>query len=114
MNGLVQIVRANSAFKLLAIALALGSMSTPAETSGTYLTGDWGGIRNSLVERGLDLSLGYTSEIANNPRGGDRDGTRNADQWTLAASLDLQKLVGMSNARIKIALTERNGRDLDN
>src|SRR4029453_11573179 len=98
----------------LAIALALGSVSEHAEASGAYLGGGWGGKRPSLIDRGLDLSLGYTSEIANNPRGGDRDGTRNTDQWTLGASLDLQKLLGWNDAHFKIAFTERNGRDLDN
>ena len=112
MNALERVDRITR--NTLAIALALGCTSVRAEESATYLTGGWGGIRSSLIDRGLDLSLGYVSEVANNPRGGERDGTRNTDQWTLAASLDLEKLLGWNDAHFKIAFTERNGRDLDN
>ena len=39
-------------------------------TTSPHLFGDWGGLRTSLSERGIDLNLGYTGEAAHNFSGG--------------------------------------------
>jgi porin len=73
---------------------------------------DWGGLRSALLEDGIDFRVGYTSETATNPRGGDQELWRYADQWTFAATLDLKKLLGLDQAQLRIAITDRNGRNL--
>lgn len=72
----------------------------------------WDGLRTSLREDGIDLGVGYTSETATNIQGGDKELWRYADQWTFAATLDLQRLVGIEQAQFRIAITDRNGRNL--
>jgi carbohydrate-selective porin OprB len=64
-------VTAIAARPLVTIALALATASVsrtapaqdvPAET----ITGDWGGLRTHLHERGIDLLLSYMSNILQN------------------------------------------------
>ncbi|SEI15357.1 hypothetical protein SAMN05216228_102940 [Rhizobium tibeticum] len=38
----------------------------------SWLLGDWGGLRDRLLEEGIDFQLGYTGEFAFNPSGGTR------------------------------------------
>jgi len=81
---------------------------------GDTLTGDWGGWRSRLFEDGFNFTFGYTTETAANLQGGTNEGVRYTDQWTLGATLDLDKLLGLNGARIQITLTDRNGRSLSN
>jgi porin len=93
--------------------LALFSGHALAQTdANATLTGDWGGSRTSLINQGIDLTGGYTSEIATNPRGGDSEETRYTDQWVLSSAFDLKKLWGIDGATLKLTITDRNGRDL--
>lgn len=81
-------------------------------TSDPYLLGDWGGLRSRLHERGVDFQLTYFSEPAYNAAGGDGNLVRYADQWTAAATLDMDKLFGWADAILKLTLTDRNGSSL--
>lgn len=96
---------------LLAAGLSRGVLAQTINPSDT-LTGDWGGLRTNLINQGIDLSGGYTSEIANNLHGGDREETRYTDQWVLSSEFNLQKLWGLDNATFKILINDRNGQDL--
>jgi porin len=88
-----------------------GAASAQTDPSAT-LTGDWGGERTKLINAGIDLSGGYTSEIANNLRGGTAEETRYTDQWVLSSDFNLQKLLGINDAEFKLTITDRNGQDL--
>jgi porin len=77
------------------------------------LTGDWGGLRSQLVDQGIAFSLIYTSEVANNPRGGDTERTAYADEWAFGATFDLQRLMSLPGARVHITITDRDGHNLD-
>lgn len=81
---------------------------------GDDLTLDWDGFRTALRDKGFDFRVGYVSETATNVRGGDRELWRYADQWTFAATLDLQTLIGIGDAQFQITITDRNGRNLSN
>jgi porin len=74
--------------------------------------GDWGGLRSRLHDDGIDLAVGYTSETAANVQGGTKVGVRYTDQLTFGTTLDLQKLLGLNQARFQISITDRNGRNL--
>jgi porin len=78
----------------------------------TELALEWGGLRSFLREKGVDIRVGYVSETATNVQGGDRELWRYADQWTFAAALDLETLLGLHQAQLKITVTDRNGRNL--
>jgi porin len=73
---------------------------------------DWDGLRSELRGDGIDFRVGYISETATNVQGGDKELWRYADQWTFAATLDLQKLIGLDQAQFRITITDRNGRNL--
>jgi porin len=73
---------------------------------------DWNELRSGLREGGIDLRVGYTSETATNVQGGDKELWRYADQWTFAATFDLTRLLAIDQAQFRIAITDRNGRDL--
>jgi len=96
----------------LAFLLLVGVQSASAEDT-TYLTGDWSGLRSRLTDQGITLTLIYTSEAADNPRGGDAEKAAYADEWAFGATFDLQKLAGLTAGKVHITITDRNGRDLD-
>jgi porin len=78
----------------------------------TNLTGDWGGKRTKLQEAGVTLRAHFITETAANPTGGQRQTIRYTQQVDFRADLDLDRLVGLSDAKIQITLTDRAGRSL--
>jgi porin len=76
------------------------------------LFGDWGGVRHSLVDHGIELQLSYINELARNVSGGSSQETADADQIYLGGSLDLHRLMGVPGAKIIFSLTDRNGESL--
>lgn len=80
-----------------------------------WMTGDWGGTRSALVDKGIDIQMEYLGESASNLRGGyDKShATRYADQFTLGAEFDLQKLLGWEDATFALELNNTNGKSLN-
>ena len=76
------------------------------------LTLDWDGIRSDWYDKGVDVRLGYVSETATNVQGGDRELVRYTDQITFSMTLDLEKLLGLEQAKFRLAITDRNGNNL--
>jgi porin len=106
-------MRLKSALLLLALLACVRTAQAGApQPFSDDLFLDWDELRSGLREDGIDLRVGYTSETATNVRGGDRELWRYADQWTFAATLDLKRLLGIDDAQFRIAITDRNGRDL--
>ena len=63
------------------------------------LTGDWGGLRGKLSDKGFDLGLNYTGEFLANTRGGlERAGFYQQLLKTLL-DFDLEKMAGWHGAR---------------
>ena len=95
--------------------VAPGARAADDEASQGFaksLTGDWGGERTRLVDRGIGLSLGYVCEAATNTQGGPEKKARYTDQWSFGSKLDLQKLLGWHHAAAEVVITDRNGRNL--
>lgn len=88
----------------------------PFDPNAAGMTGDWGGARNELIEKGYDFTLDYVGELGYNAHGGyDQDRTaRWSGQFTLGAQLDLQKILGWQDATFKLSITEREGRNISN
>ena len=86
--------------------------ASPAVASEPWLFGDWAGERLRLRDQGFDFQFGYVSEVAYNATGGDRQMVRYADQWTAGVTLDLDKLLGVPDARFQVTFTQRDGRNL--
>lgn len=81
-----------------------------------WMTGDWGGLRTELLNKGYDFQFSYQSESAANLKGGyDHDHTaRYTDQFNIGGALDLDKILGWNKASFQLLITERSGRDITN
>ncbi len=95
---------------LSALWLMGAAQADPSPNQG--LTGDWGGARTRWYERGVDLQLSYFAEPAYNAAGGAAQLLRSADQFIAGATLDLEKLWGVPQAKVQITFTDRNGNNL--
>ncbi|WP_213880356.1 carbohydrate porin [Pseudomonas sp. dw_358] len=101
--------------------LAVCTLSPAAQADDAFavdsptMTGDWGGLRTDLANKGIDIQSTYLGEVASNRHGGyDKShATRYADQFTLGAAIDLQKLFGWQNAQAMIQLSNTNGDSLN-
>jgi porin len=94
------------------LCVAIASSSPCAAASPLGLFGDWGGLLPYLLDRGVDVQAAYVSEAAWNPSGGKQQAARYADQLGLSADFDLKKIFGLDGAKLRIALTNRDGRNL--
>jgi porin len=105
-------------FKSTCVSAAMMMMCTAAAWAGAPqpfsddLTLDWDGIRSDWFDKGVDVRLGYVSETATNVQGGDRELVRYTDQITFSMTLDLEKLLGLEQAKFRMAITDRNGNNL--
>jgi porin len=99
--------------RLSLMLLAWVAIGPVAAQEAKTLTGDWGGVRSQLVDQGITLTTIYTSEAANNPRGGDEQKTAYADEWAFGGTFDLHKLFGWQAGNFQMTVTDRNGHDLD-
>ena len=100
-----------------ALVLSANAMADEAFSADSkWMTGDWGGERTKLIERGIDIKADYVGEAGYNAHGGYNDDKtgRYADQFGLGVALDLQKLWGWDNTQAKIQMTSRNGRNISN
>lgn len=78
------------------------------------MTGDWGGLRTTLKDKGYDFTLDYSPVVVTNVSGGyNRNKTvRYSDQFTYGINLDLQKIANINGGQVKLSLIDRNGKDL--
>ncbi len=101
----------------LASALACAAVQAqpaPQFDGSQYITGDWNGTRARLFDRGIDLRLNYTGEVAHNTSGGDSTETAYADQIYFGSTLDLERLWGWRGAEFNLEIVNRNGDLLNN
>lgn len=100
------------------IALFTGVTLTHAanafDNNSPYMLGDWNGERAALKAQGYDFSLGYTGELATvlDSKNTASHPTKYADQLTLGADFDLNKILGWQDTQAGITLTYRNGQNL--
>ena len=104
----------------LALLAVVGSSSVQAaeafSSESKWMSGDWGGTRTELLDKGYDFTLDYVGEVAGNLHGGYNDDktARYSDQFALGVKMDLEKILGWHDAEFKLAITERSGRNLSN
>lgn len=85
-----------------------------ASSSRATLTGDWGGLRTRLKDRGITFNAHYASEGAAIISGGPYRTGRYTHQFDLETLFDLDKLAGIPDAHVQFTLTDRFGRSLTN
>jgi len=62
------------------------------------LSGDWGGARTELSQRGVDITINYIGETLAIPAGGFRQGADYEHRFELSIDTNLEKLMGWSGA----------------
>lgn len=81
------------------------------------VSGDWGGVRTQLSQRGIDFDLTYTGEVFANLSGGLQRGAAYEDLIRFQVDADLEKLIGWRGGSARVAVDQidnggRNAEDL--
>ncbi len=103
--------------KMLSAALAAFT-TTPilAEdwASGRYLTGDWGGQRQVLEQKGVEFFGYYNAIVASNVSGGLSSGKDAAGDLYIGVNVDFGKLRGWDGWHFTLSGIDRHGNSIDN
>lgn len=87
---------------------ALKPMTTDYPTRD-FLTGSWGGARDSLKQTGVSVGLQYATETMFNVSGGEKQGGTYADNIALEFRFDLNRLVSIPGTTFLVKMSQRNG-----
>jgi porin len=68
------------------------------------LTGDWGGARAALKDRGIEFTLEYNNEVFTVGSGGLHKQTSYEGQWHFVLNTDLEKLIGWTDAKTHVTV----------
>jgi len=79
---------------------------------GDYALGNWGGLRDTLKDDGVEFFAFYNAIIAGNPVGGKNATFAYADDFYFGTKLDLEKLVGWSGASLTVSGVNRDGHSI--
>ena len=77
-----------------------------------YLTGNWGGGRDSLKESGVHFGLTYTAQPAALISGGDKHGSTYLHNINGEMIADLDKMFGLTNTTFTMKFSSRHGDNL--
>ena len=83
--------------------------STAHFPTSDYLTGNWGGARDQLREKGADIELNYTTEPMYNVDGGEKNGGTYIHNVDLDLKFDLDKMFGGGNTTFLAKVAQRSG-----
>ena len=75
------------------------------------LTGDWGGVRTTLQDRGVEIFGGYTAEVWGNTTGGIEQGAVYTGLLDFGVNLDLEKVIGWEGGSVSTTWLWLSGRD---
>jgi len=88
--------------------------SPPAAKDFDYwdVTGDWGGWRTKLDEKGFDMASTFVFDVLGNVNGGKARGTRYDHSLGLDINFDLEKMINLKGSQIHVSGLYRAGRNL--
>jgi porin len=87
----------------------------PSWKDGDYISGDWDGLRTSLMRHGVSPFVYWTGLSSGNPLGGEHQGHMTAvDDFYMGVNIDPGKFSGWHNATVTISGVNRDGRGLTN
>ncbi|EIC30058.1 MULTISPECIES: carbohydrate porin [Methylomicrobium] len=78
--------------------------------SESALTGDWGGVRSTLLENGINIGIANTGDLLANSRGVSAD-VRYANLLEASLTADMDKLAGLTGGSLYIMAIGTHGRD---
>jgi len=73
------------------------------------LTGDWGGARTALSDRGIDVTINYIGETLSVLSGGLNRRTSYEGRLEFSVDTDLQKLIGWPDAKTHVTIFDIHG-----
>lgn len=76
---------------------------------GDHLTGDWGGWRTYLTDRGVHIQAGYIGEVFGNVMGGVERGTVYEGLAEVALELDLAKVIRWPGGTVRVSGLSTHG-----
>jgi porin len=102
-----------------AATLKKANLAVPSQPTGwfndKFATGNWGGLRVKLFDKGIDPFVYWTGIGSGNPVGGVKQGHVTAvDDFYMGVNLDLGKIAGWRGASITISGVNRDGTGLTN
>ncbi|MFH1440432.1 MAG: carbohydrate porin, partial [Candidatus Omnitrophota bacterium] len=75
-------------------------------------TGNWGGLRQNLVNKGVSLTANYTTDILGNPVGGLKQAVRYAGFLQVMAALDFEKMASFQGWALTMSNYVASGSNL--
>jgi len=75
------------------------------------MTGDWGGMRTGLQERGVEFFGGYMAEVWGNTTGGEKTGAVYTGLLDFGLEVDLERALGWSGASVSTTWLWISGKD---
>lgn len=75
-------------------------------------TGDWGGMRDKLEDRGVTISSNYTADIGGNPVGGLKKSAKYSSYLNAGIALDFEKIASIAGLALTASNCLLSGRDL--
>ncbi len=118
-NGKRRTCNSKIIWAAIAAATLLSAPAAKAQSFDTSLyqwlnqktmTGDWGGLRTSLVDDGIKFRGSYNNEFADVMSGGERQGNGESQQFAYGVDVDLGKLVGLNGTIFHLTFNSRQGR----
>lgn len=98
MGGQTMFTRYIFALMVAVLFAGVGNAAEEEEKStdwnATTLTGDWGGARSSLYNKGIDIGITHKSDVLSNTSGGIKRGTAWLGHTEARIKMDLEKLWG--------------------
>ena len=97
-----------------AAAAAPAAAAATAFPSRDFLTGSWGGARDSMKSAGVSVNLNYSTETMGNVSGGEQIGWAYADNIALEFRFDLDRLIGFGGTTFLVKMSQRDGLSVSN
>jgi len=81
-------------------------------TKRKYLTGDWWGGREKVLDRGITISGSYTTDVQNNLAGGRSRGLGQAHSFGVDFNFDMERLANIPGLEFHVGGIVRSGKNL--
>ena len=78
---------------------ATASPWTGGTQGAPYLTGDWFGLRNKLLEKGVEITSTFVCDVLGNTTGGKVQATRYDHSLGMDIDFDLEKLLSLKGLK---------------
>lgn len=85
------------------------NFDTPGIWERENLSGDWGGVRNSISDIGFDFEFNYKTDFLSNIYGGTKKGNTFLDNFDFILLADLKKSLGFDGTIFKFHLLRNSG-----